>query len=119
MTKTFNKGGQRRTMESSCGWRCVGHPTEVNKKYELHKKYCKECGGVNYTPEKFNHNGALMNGWKGQFHHTNTKKETLSTVIVNGTATSIHMKGVKRTELTEKLNEKILTDDELVALFSK
>ena len=119
MVKTFNKGGQRRTIEVSCGWRCVGHPTEVNKKFELHKKYCKECGSTNYTPGAFDRAAADINGWKGQYHKNNGKKESISNVSVDGVKASIHLKGVKRTDITDKIVEKILTDEELIALFTK
>ena len=115
-SKTFNKGGQRRTLESSCGWRCVGHPSEVSKKYDRHKRHCKECGSVNLKLPTFDREAGDMNGWKGQFH--NETKESISTVAVNGNISSIHLKGVKKTEITPKLVEKILSDDELIALFN-
>ena len=39
----YRNGGQRRTMGTPCGWICQGHPTEVNKKFERHKRYCNVC----------------------------------------------------------------------------
>ena len=119
MPKSVNMGGQRRTIEVSCGWRSVGHPNEVNKKFELHKKHCKICGSSNYSPSPFDRTAGDINGWKGQFHNHNTKKESITSVSVNGVKTNIHLKGVKRTEISDKINDKILNDDELVALFSK
>lgn len=116
MSKTFNKGGQRRTIEAGCGWRCVGHPTEVNKKFILHKKYCKFCGSHTDLPD-FDKTAGNMNGWKGHFHNNNSKKETISYVSVNGKESKIHLEGVKRTDVSDKIEEKILSDAELIALF--
>ena len=48
---TYSSGGQRRTVETPCGWICQGHPTEVNKKFERHKRYCNKCQCLNMNEE--------------------------------------------------------------------
>jgi hypothetical protein len=116
MSKTFNKGGQRRTLELGCGWRCVGHPTEVNKKFIIHQRHCKECGEAKIQLPEYSRIAGDTNGWKGQSHKPNSKKETITSVSCNGTTQNITMKDVKPTQ--EKIVEKILTDEELIALFS-
>lgn len=96
MSNQYQKGGQRRTIETGCGWRCVGHPTEVNKKYILHKKYCKDCGDNNTDklPE-WNKEAGLMNGWKGLTNKGQQPKQMLTTAFVEGIRQDIHLKDIK------------------------
>ena len=61
----YNRGGQKRTIQATCGWNRKGHPTEVNKLYMLHKKYCKTCSETDYAPPEFNKEAANTNGWNG------------------------------------------------------
>ena len=58
MVKT---GGQRRTIETRCGWRCDGHPREVNGKHKIHIKFCDICKN-DKLPD---FNKSITNGWKG------------------------------------------------------
>lgn len=83
--KQFCKGGQRRTMEAGCGWRCVGHPQEVNGKWEIHRRYCKDCMDTQteVMPE-FNKTAGLMNGWKGMTNRNQQPNQMLTTAFVNG-----------------------------------
>jgi hypothetical protein len=94
----FNRGGQRRTLEAGCGWRCVGHPTEVNKKYKLHRKYCKTCGEVEYQAPEFNREGANMNGWNGVRLKPNCPNQMLTTAFVNGVRQDILLDGINNME---------------------
>jgi len=61
-------GGQRRTYVCSCGFKIVGHPTEVNKKIKRHQlRYCPdrvEGEPIAIVPT-FNKSNADANGWSG------------------------------------------------------
>lgn len=94
----FNRGGQRRTLEAGCGWRCVGHPTEVNKKYKIHRKYCKTCGECEYQAPEFNKEGANMNGWKGVNIKQNVPNKMLTTAFINGVRQDIMLDGITNME---------------------
>ena len=84
MYKQYSKGGQRRTIEAGCGYRCVGHPNEVNKKYLIHKRYCSTCNeGITELPE-FNKTAGLINGWKGINNRNNQPEQHLTTAFVDG-----------------------------------
>lgn len=82
-------GGQRRTIEAPCGWRCVGHPQEVNKKWERHIRLCSNCKEtqVKELPEH-NSNSGQINGWNGiqQTKNGNVKliNKNISTVFLDG-----------------------------------
>ena len=117
MSKSFNKGGQRRTIETGCGWRCVGHPNEVNKKFIIHKRYCKICEDVTMDTQ-FNRTAGDINGWKGQKHLSNHKNQSIINVSINGNNANVVMDNVKPTEAFEKVADKVLNDDELMALFT-
>ena len=62
---SFNRGGQRRTIELGCGWRCVGHPQEVNAKFERHKRFCNTCSPNIKLSTSFNKFEGNNNGWDG------------------------------------------------------
>ncbi len=94
-------GGQRRTMESTCGWRCVGHPTEVNKKFLRHKRYCNECRDDNGEIPNFDTKNALMNGWNGISGFNKINKMS-STAFVNGERNDILVNGVNNPENSTK-----------------
>ena len=94
----FNRGGQRRTLEAGCGYKCVGHPTEVNKKYLLHKRYCKECGESETEPPEFNKEAGNMNGWKGVSLKQNVPNQMLTTAFINGVRQDILLDGITNME---------------------
>jgi hypothetical protein len=94
----FNRGGQRRTIEAGCGWRCVGHPQEVNKKYLIHKRYCNDCGESEYDAPEFNKEGANMNGWKGVNIKQNVPNKMLTTAFINGVRQDIMLDGITNME---------------------
>ena len=83
--KQYQKGGQRRTMEAGCGWRCVGHPQEVNGKWAIHRRYCNECRETQLEelPE-FNREAGLMNGWGGITNRNQQPNRMLTTAVVEG-----------------------------------
>jgi len=61
-------GGQRRTIVCSCGFKIVGHPTEVNKKIKRHQlRYCPDRveGEPIDAIVPFNKSNADSNGWGG------------------------------------------------------
>jgi hypothetical protein len=81
----FNKGGQRRTMETPCGWRCVGHPNEVKGKYNIHKKFCETCKeNENTEIPKFSRENGDINGWNGINVKNNHITKVVSTCLTNG-----------------------------------
>jgi hypothetical protein len=82
---TYQRGGQRRTIEAGCGWRCVGHPQEVNGKFRLHKKYCETCR-ENHTQElpSFNKEAGNINGWKGITNRNQQPNQMLTTAFIKG-----------------------------------
>lgn len=64
MTKTINFGGQRRTIQSGCGYTATGSVRDCNFKIKLHQKKCDICkGGI--VPTEFDRLGAEFNGWNG------------------------------------------------------
>jgi hypothetical protein len=58
-------GGQRRTMETPCGWRRVGSVREVNKLFMLHKRHCDICKQLEYKETGFCNEAGINNGWNG------------------------------------------------------
>ena len=67
MTKTFNQGGQRRTLKCPCGYTIVGSVREANGKHKLHLKVCVECKdlGSSLPSTAFNRVQGDNNGWNG------------------------------------------------------
>ena len=95
---SFQKGGQRRTIETGCGWRCVGHPTEVNKKFLIHKRYCKDCNNnISVLPE-YNKEAGLINGWSGLNGNLEQTNKIMTTTFVDGIRKDILVEGVSRIE---------------------
>ena len=82
---TYQRGGQRRTIEAGCGWRCAGHPQEVNGKFRIHKKFCETCR-ENHTQElpSFNKEAGNINGWKGITNRNQQPNQMLTTAFING-----------------------------------
>ena len=79
----FNKGGQQRTIQASCGWCRKGHPNEVNKLLILHKKYCKGCAESEYEAPAFNKDAGNINGWNG-IRSSGNSLVVQSTCLVDG-----------------------------------
>lgn len=107
MSKQFQRGGQRRTIEAGCGWRCVGHPQEVNGKYRIHKKICNTCKESNTSelPE-FNKAAGLMNGWKGLTNRNQLPNQMLTTALIDGEQYDIFSGASK---LADAMDEAYLT----------
>jgi hypothetical protein len=56
-------GSQTRIIEICCGWRCIGHPNEVNKKLARHQRYCPSCSQrPTIMLGSFNKEAGRMNG---------------------------------------------------------
>jgi len=78
-------GGQRRTIEISCGWRCIGHPNEVNKKLARHERYCPSCSQHSTIKlEPFNKEASKMNGWDGLTAKGQKPTQMSTNAISNG-----------------------------------
>ncbi len=107
----FNKGGQRRTLETPCGWRCVGHPQEVNGKYRIHKKFCDTCKDVNNVPE-FSRTNGDVNGWKGISNKNCNQRvrNIVTTCVVDGERFDVIQEAKTIDDATKKIreNEEIL-----------
>jgi len=80
--RTYTKGGQRRTIQMSCGHIICGHPTEANKKYERHIRVCETCkgSGVEKMPS-FDKVAGCNNGWKGLSNYGNNRPMEMMTTI--------------------------------------
>lgn len=82
-TKTFNYGGQRRTVQTGCGYTASGSVRDCNFKINLHKKNCPMCSGA-VTPTEFDSVGASYNGWDG-LRGSNKVEGKMSLISKNGT----------------------------------
>jgi len=104
---TFQRGGQRRTIEAGCGWRCVGHPQEVNGKFRIHKKYCDTCR-ESHTQElpSFNGEAGKINGWKGITNRNQQPNQMLTSAFIEGEQYDIH---TKAKNMKEAMDETYLT----------
>jgi hypothetical protein len=81
----YNRGGQQRTIQAGCGWCRKGHPTEVNRLYLLHRKYCKEgCATTDYEAPEFNKEAGNRNGWNGSSNKGGKPTHIQSTCLVDG-----------------------------------
>ena len=88
--KTYNRGGQRRTIELPCGFRIVGHPREVDGKIKIHRRRCpicieisKEKGGFTEAP-KFSRVAGDINGWDGNQRSGQHTKKRVTTILGDG-----------------------------------
>jgi hypothetical protein len=95
---SFHRGGQRRTIETGCGWRCVGHPTEVNKKYLIHKRFCNECKDSKTILPEYSVEAGLINGWSGLTGNLEQTNKIMTTTFVDGIRKDILVEGVNRIE---------------------
>lgn len=82
MTKTVNFGGQRRTIQTGCGYTATGSVRDCNFKIKLHQKRCAICGGAT-LPTEFDRQGGAYNGWDG-LRGSNRVEGRLTTVSRNG-----------------------------------
>jgi|LakMenE01Jun11ns_1017448.scaffolds.fasta_scaffold9925744_2 hypothetical protein len=80
--KTYTKGGQRRTIQMSCGHIICGHPTEANKKYERHLRVCEDCKGTGVEKmPSFDKVAGVNNGWKGLSNYGNNRPTEMMTTV--------------------------------------
>lgn len=60
---SHNRGGQKRTIATVCGWTASGSPREANGKLKLHMRVCETCKGIDLSGiEKPTKNGNGYNG---------------------------------------------------------
>jgi len=85
-----NMGGQRRITQGTCGWGCSGHPSEVNKKFERHKRFCNECKSM--VIPKYDPIAANINGWKGT-NIDGRPDEKVITAFVAGVPMNLDIRG--------------------------
>ena len=71
-TTSRNFGGQRRTIETKCGFITSGSLRESTYKWKLHKKVCDICKDITVNPDniEFDNARAIKNGWNG-IHNNN------------------------------------------------
>jgi len=114
---TYQRGGQRRTIEAGCGWRCAGHPQEVNGKFRLHKKYCETCR-ENHTQElpSFNKEAGNINGWKGITNRNQQPNQMLTSAFIEGEQYDIF---TKASSMKEAMDETYLTANLIAGGFTQ
>jgi hypothetical protein len=94
--------GQKRTMRSTCGWGATGQLNEVNKKFLIHRRHCKECKESNVELPEWNMEEALNNGFNGISNGKKVNK--INTVAyIDGERQDLLIKGVS------DVNGKIMT----------
>ena len=91
MSKSYNRGGQQRTIQAPCGFSCKGQLREANAKFATHNRLCKSCKeikeGTNpvIIPPAFSKEGGKVNGWNGIKNLTTGKTtKVMTTTLVNG-----------------------------------
>lgn len=100
-----NMGGQRRVFESTCGWGCSGHPSEVIKKFERHKKFCNVCKGM--IMPKYDPVTAGYNGWR-ETDAYGRPDNRMVTAVVEGVPMNFAVKGERTTDNVLKKAEEII-----------
>ena len=105
--KTYTKGGQRRTIQMSCGHIICGHPTEANKKYERHLRVCEDCKGTGIGKmPSFDKVAGVNNGWKGLSNYGNNRPtEMMTTVSCDGMLFNTTNEARSVEESMRKLND--------------
>ena len=90
-------GGQRRTIQSGCGWSCRKTPRECDYLFKLHRKRCEDCRDKGDLPA-FNNVNASANGWNGVNHnfqvqqgYTTGYSTTLEGFTTTGNIETAHM----------------------------
>ena len=106
----FNKGGQRRTIQAPCGWTAVGHPREVNGKYNIHRRFCEICKDCESEVPEFNKANGNYNGWKGISNRNHTGKGTISNqfiseAVCNGESFMVHTSGTSLDAAMKNIEE--------------
>lgn len=105
--KSYTKGGQRRTIQMSCGHIICGHPTEANKKYERHLRVCEDCKGTGVkTMPAFDRVAGVNNGWKGLSNYGNNRPtEMMTTLSCEGMMFNTTTEARSVAESMNKLND--------------
>jgi hypothetical protein len=117
----YNRGGQQRTTQLPCGMVFKGHPNEVNKKVDRHRKYCKYC--LNLTTEldikslvempEFDKTAAKMNGWNGITAKLHIPKQMMTTACYDGKVEDYIVSANNIPEATRKVKEQIIAESNI------
>ena len=119
-------GGQRRTIVCSCGFKIVGHPTEVNKKIKRHQlRYCPDRveGEPIDAIVPFNRSNADSNGWGGiSLGKDGVARRTtkVASVAVDDSnfRTNVKLGKDKHIEMLNKQIEKEIVSEETAVIIS-
>ncbi len=112
------RGGQRRTVVCGCDRTFRGHPNEVNKLYERHRRYCERAIQVE-LPE-YNRITAKKNGWKGMMPNGDKPKKLIADVFTDSerNVTEVHTNNIEdvKKEIRQRItdNDILIDDDTLV-----
>ncbi len=82
----MNLGGQKRTIETPCGFIMKGHPQEINKKHARHYRVCKTCILIRKDEQSivlpnFCKLSGSVNGWNGVKNTADTREMKVTAVI--------------------------------------
>jgi hypothetical protein len=106
-----SKGGQRRTIETTCGWTTKCHPREANGKYKIHIRHCSIC--VEQDLPEYNRTSAKLNGWKGLMPNGNKPTIMRTSAVIEGVRNDLVVEATNmedamvNTKLTAKILQKI------------
>jgi hypothetical protein len=81
---SHSMGGQRRTIICACGHTIQGHPTQLDTKIRLHKKFCSDYND-DLEAGFFDKNLAYKNGWGGVDGKNN--KVNVTSLVIDGEST--------------------------------
>jgi hypothetical protein len=118
-----SKGGQRRTIETTCGWTTKCHPREANGKYKIHIRHCSIC--VEQDLPEYNRKSAKLNGWKGLMPNGDKPTTMRTSVVIEGVRNDLVVEATNmedamvNTKLTSKILQKIDDDEEKFELVEK
>jgi hypothetical protein len=115
----YNRGGQQRTTQLPCGMVFKGHPNEVNKKVDRHRKYCKSCIDlaaelsvpVNVKLPEFDKTAAKLNGWNGITAKLHIPTQMMTTACYDGKVEDYIVPANNIPEATRKVKEQILKEN--------
>lgn len=111
----MNLGGQKRTIETPCGFIMKGHPQEINKKHARHRRVCQTCISlrkdepVTVLPNFCKLSGEA-NGWNGVKNTADTREMKVTAVIdgvnFNFNVTSNNVEGAtKQAKVIATINQ--------------
>lgn len=102
----YNKGGQKRTIDASCGWRRTGNPSEVNKLYCIHQKVCSDCRTQKLNTS-FDKTSGRINGWGNDYKHSEVKVNS----YINGHRMDYKVKASTTAKALDKVYDIVREED--------